>query len=214
MVPSHADRALRSHRGSCCPVRATDAYRALLRLGVNALPAVRAGLRHANPNVRVHCCRFLDRYLRPEMLSDLMDMLNDSDARVRCSALHTLACGRCKEGACRLQETRVLPQAMQLLARDPNAHVRAMAMERWNSLGNSSTATRLRWTRLLLRGLTNAVRCARRPDGMRRAARSIAAPRPRVGPPTSPERGLVSKATQRGSAMGAMGQLPAGLPGL
>jgi hypothetical protein len=104
------------------PYRSTDAYTALLRLGVNALPAVRAGLRHVS-------CRFLDRYLFPDMLSDLMDMLNDSDARVRCSALHSLACDRCKEGTCGPQEARVLPQAMELPASDPDPHVRAMAIE-------------------------------------------------------------------------------------
>jgi hypothetical protein len=75
LVPSYADRALRSNRGSCCPDWATDAYRALLRLGVNALPAVWAGLRHVNPNVRFSTGI-------SEMLSDLIDMLNDSDARV------------------------------------------------------------------------------------------------------------------------------------
>jgi hypothetical protein len=59
-----------------------------------------------------------------------MDMLNDGDKRVRCSALHTLACDRCKEGtACRPEEGQVLPKAMKLLANDPDAHVRAMAIE-------------------------------------------------------------------------------------
>jgi len=112
------------------PYRAPGAYRALLDLGMKALPAVRVGLLHDNPDVRFHCCRFLDRYLLPETLSDLVDMLNDGDKRVRCSALHTLACDRCKEGtACRPEEGQVLPKAMKLLANDPDAHVRAMAIE-------------------------------------------------------------------------------------
>lgn len=55
--------------------------------------------------------------------------LNDADERVRCSALHTLACDRCKEGACKPEEGEVLPKAIRLLARDPDAHVRAMAIE-------------------------------------------------------------------------------------
>ena len=109
--------------------RASNAYRALLELGIQALPAVRAGLRHDDPDVRLHCCRFLDRYLSPDTLSDLMDMLNDGDERVRCSALHTLACDRCKEGTCRPEEADVLPKAIKLLAHDPDAHVRAMAIE-------------------------------------------------------------------------------------
>jgi len=112
------------------PYRAPGAYRALLDLGMKALPAVRVGLLHDKPDVRFHCCRFLDRYLLPETLSDLVDMLNDGDKRVRCSALHTLACDRCKEGtACRPEEGQVLPKAMKLLANDPDAHVRAMAIE-------------------------------------------------------------------------------------
>jgi HEAT repeat protein len=111
------------------PYKASDAYRALLDLGIQALPAVRTGLRHDNPDVRLHCCRFLDRYLSPDTLSDLMDMLNDGDERVRCSALHTLACDRCKEETCRPEEADVLPKAMKMLQSDPEAHVRAMAIE-------------------------------------------------------------------------------------
>lgn len=111
------------------PYKAPNAYRTLLDLEIQALPAVRAGLRHENADVRLHCCRFLDRYLSPDTLSDLMDMLSDSDQRVRCSALHTLACDRCKEGTCKPKEAEVLPRAMKLLQCDPDAHVRAMAIE-------------------------------------------------------------------------------------
>lgn len=111
------------------PYKAASAYRQLLDAGLEALPAVRAGLRHDSPDVRLHCCRFLDRHLSPDTLPDLMRMLDDGDERVKCSALHTLACDRCKEGACRPEEADVLPKAMELLAHDPNAHVRAMAIE-------------------------------------------------------------------------------------
>lgn len=109
--------------------RATAAYNRLLKLGHEALPAVRAGLRHNCPDVRFHCCRFLDRYLRPDIVSDLIAMLNDGDERVRTTTLHTLACDRCKEGSCRPQEAHVLPPAMKVLATDPSDHVRAMAIE-------------------------------------------------------------------------------------
>jgi hypothetical protein len=37
------------------PHRATSAYRALLDLGMSALPAVRAGLQRDNRDVRFHC---------------------------------------------------------------------------------------------------------------------------------------------------------------
>jgi len=67
------------------PYKAPDAYRSLLDLGIRALPAARAGLRHDHPDIRLHCCSFLDRYLSPGTLSDLMGMLSDGDERVRCS---------------------------------------------------------------------------------------------------------------------------------
>lgn len=70
-----------------------------------------------------------DRYLRPDILSNLIIMLNDSDDRVRTTTLYTLACDRCKEGSCRPEEAHVLPAAIKLLASDPSAHVRAMAVE-------------------------------------------------------------------------------------
>jgi hypothetical protein len=111
------------------PYRATAAHNRLLKLGHEALPAVQAGLRHSCADVRFHCCRFLDRYLRPDILSDLMAMLNDSDERVRVTTLHTLACDRCKEGSCRPEEADALPSVMKLLVSDPSAHVRAMAIE-------------------------------------------------------------------------------------
>jgi HEAT repeat protein len=109
--------------------RAPQAYRELILLGVEALPDVREGLHHSNADVRYHCCRFLDRYLEPESLGDLLDMLDDVDERVRVTTLHTLACDRCKDGACRPNETEVLPRAMKLLASNPCPHVRAMAIE-------------------------------------------------------------------------------------
>jgi HEAT repeats len=56
-------------------------------------------------------------------------MLDDADHRVRVTTLHTLACDRCKEGNCRPDEAAVLPRALALLTDDPEAHVRAMAVE-------------------------------------------------------------------------------------
>lgn len=108
--------------------RAKYAYRILLKRGLDALPAVRRGLRHANADVRYWCCQYLDRFLEPEVLADLISMLDDSDHRVRLSTLHTLACDRCKEGDCRPEEAAVLPRAIELLAGDPDAHVRAHAI--------------------------------------------------------------------------------------
>jgi hypothetical protein len=111
------------------PHRTSVAYRGLLRSGRDALPAVRDGLRHGSADVRYHCCRFLDRFLEPETLDALIAMLSDGDCRVRLAVPHTLACDRCKEVTCRPEEAAVLPRAMALLAGDPDAHVRAMAIE-------------------------------------------------------------------------------------
>src|SRR5262249_16264296 len=79
-------------------------------------------------DVRYWCCQYLDRFLEPAVLGDLILMLDDVDERVRVSTLHTLSCDRCKEGACRPDEGDVLPRAMALLAGDPDAHVRAHAI--------------------------------------------------------------------------------------
>jgi hypothetical protein len=49
--------------------------------------------------------------------------------------LHTLACNRCKASdVCLLDQATILPLATRVLADDPDAHVRAMAVEvvgRW-----------------------------------------------------------------------------------
>lgn len=106
------------------PHHAGPAYRALLRAGFDALPAIREGLAHQSGDVRRHCCRLLDHFVTQEALDDLVAMLDDPDAGVRCEALHALSCDRCKEGSCGPDEAGVLPRAMVLLAADPDAHVR------------------------------------------------------------------------------------------
>lgn len=110
------------------PHYAKGAHRALLSRGLDALPAVREGLAHQSADVRYWCCQFLDHFLTSEVMDDLVAMLNDTDHRVRCSALHSLACDRCKEGSCRPEERKVLPQAIALLVSDPDPHVRAHAI--------------------------------------------------------------------------------------
>jgi hypothetical protein len=111
------------------PHRAPDAYRALMHMGLSALPAGRAGLRHDSADRRYHCCRFLDHYLAPNSLGDVLCVLDDVDERLRISTLHTLACGCCKEGPCRPNAAQVLPRAIKLLAEDSSPQVGAMAAE-------------------------------------------------------------------------------------
>jgi HEAT repeat protein len=111
------------------PHRAKAAYRQLQTAGREALPAVRRGLRHDNADVRYWCCQYLDRFLEPDILADLIAMLDDGDPRVRQTTLHTLACDRCKEGDCRPEAAMVLPRAIEMLTSDGDPHVRALAVE-------------------------------------------------------------------------------------
>ena len=109
--------------------RATTTYRTLFAMGFAVVPFARQGLRHENAAVRYYCCALLDHFLVPEALGELISMLRDSDPRVRQSALHTLACDQCKQGACRPAEAEVLPEALRILSEDGDPHVRAMAIE-------------------------------------------------------------------------------------
>ncbi|HVE93110.1 MAG TPA: HEAT repeat domain-containing protein, partial [Actinomycetota bacterium] len=79
--------------------------------------------------VRRACCEFLDHYLVPEALPELIRLVDDPHPRVRLLALHALACDRCKEGDCRAEEEAVLPKAVRVLRQDPSPHTRAMAIE-------------------------------------------------------------------------------------
>ncbi|WP_078492189.1 HEAT repeat domain-containing protein [Streptomyces yerevanensis] len=114
--------------------RRPEAFRELMRHGPAAIPAIRRGLRHPQPRVREQCCNLLDHLLVPEVLDDLIAMLDDPAAPVRYAALHALSCDRCKTDACRPDSAVVLPLGIHLLHHDSDAHVRAMAAElvgRW-----------------------------------------------------------------------------------
>src|SRR5262245_51252125 len=102
------------------PHHAGPAFHALLRAGVNALPAIRQGLRHESAEVRRRCCLFLDHFVTQDLMDDLVAMLGDAHADVRSAAVHALGCDRCKEGSCAPEEAKVLPRAMELLAADPD----------------------------------------------------------------------------------------------
>src|SRR5580700_3686459 len=111
------------------PQRAVAAYDELLRRGKDATGAIRAGLHHENPAVREGCCRLLDHLVDTDSMGQLIAMADDPDARVRTAAFHALACDRCKGDICAPGAAEVLEPALQHLASDPDAHVRAMAAE-------------------------------------------------------------------------------------
>jgi hypothetical protein len=111
------------------PPRAVAAHHELLRRGGGAVGAIRAGLQHGNPVVREGCCRLLDHLVDTDSMGQLIAMIDDPDARVRIAAFHALACDRCKGDTCAPGADQVLEPALQHLACDPDAHVRARAAE-------------------------------------------------------------------------------------
>lgn len=78
------------------PYRAATVMRIFMSRGAAAIPALVEGLRHPDPEARYQCCRLLDQLLTADAMPPLLKMLDDPDARVRVSALHSLSCDRCK----------------------------------------------------------------------------------------------------------------------
>ena len=100
----------------------------LILSGPPALDAVRAGLASDDPAIRRGCTQVLDHLVDDDALADLVEMVTDDDAAVRGSALHALACERCKENGCTPSMATVLPAALDRLRNDPNGHVRNNAL--------------------------------------------------------------------------------------
>ena len=107
--------------------RAKDALRRLMAAGSPCTPALRCGLQHENPRVRIGCCKVLDHHLDEDAVPELIENLQHSNAGVRAWAMHALACDRCKEGACRPAENDVIPIAVEMLRSDESRGVRQMA---------------------------------------------------------------------------------------
>jgi HEAT repeat protein len=109
--------------------RAKDALRQLMFAGTQATRALRRGLRHDNPKVRVGCCQVLDHLLDDAAIPELIANLTNENDQVRTWAMHALACDRCKEGVCRPGEDDVLPIALRMLREDPSRAVRKEAAQ-------------------------------------------------------------------------------------
>lgn len=77
--------------------RAKHALRCLMTAGSLATAALREGLRHPEPAVRIGCCMVLDHYLDPAAAPELIENLHHENEIVRAWAMHALACDRCKE---------------------------------------------------------------------------------------------------------------------
>lgn len=107
--------------------RAKESLRRLMAAGSLATPAVREGLHHPEPAVRIGCCQVLDHFMDEAALPELLENLHHEDESVRAWAMHALACDRCKEGTCRPGEDEVLPIAAHMLIHDESRRVRQMA---------------------------------------------------------------------------------------
>jgi HEAT repeat protein len=110
------------------PHRRRQALRALMSAGQGATVALRAGLGHPDPTVRVGCCRVLDHFLDQDAVPELVDNLAHPDAQVRAWAVHALACDNCKEGSCRPGDDVSLPHAIRMLTEGPSREVRQQAV--------------------------------------------------------------------------------------
>ena len=109
------------------PHRHKYTLRRLMACGASAAEALRNGLRHEDPNVRVGCCKVLDHHMDETALPELIANLDHPVAAVRIWAIHALACDRCKEGACRPGEDEVIPRAARMLRYDTSRKAREMA---------------------------------------------------------------------------------------
>jgi HEAT repeats len=107
--------------------RAKESLRRLMAAGSLATPAVREGLHHPEPAVRIGCCQVLDYFMDEDALPELLENLHHKDELVRAWAMHALACDQCKEGTCRPGEDEVLPIAAHMLIHDESRRVRQMA---------------------------------------------------------------------------------------
>jgi HEAT repeat protein len=108
--------------------RAKPAKRTLIAAGSDAVPALRAGLCHADMRVVIACIDAIDRVLDEAALEALLGVIDHPNPLVRARALHALSCERCKQGECRPNEAE-LRTALIAACDDPDPYVRYIAVE-------------------------------------------------------------------------------------
>ena len=116
------------------PMRAHRAFWHLVLSGTGALDSVHRGLDSPDADVRRWATKAMDHLIDDSGLVARVRMLDDPEAGVRLEACHALACDRCKDNGCRPDATGVLSRAIAMMIDDPDAHVRAYAIElvgRW-----------------------------------------------------------------------------------
>lgn len=102
-----------------------QAFQALVAAGEAGREAVRRGLTHPRPRVRVACADFYDHLGREEDVPVLCEMLDDPVPSVRRQAVHSLACQRCKPAPLQADLAETL---IGLALDDPTPRVRREAV--------------------------------------------------------------------------------------
>jgi HEAT repeat protein len=97
---------------------------ALCARGPEVLPAVRAGLKHANWNIRRWSAAVADNFADSETLHALVPLLRDPKAQVRLWAVHSLSCETCKDGPNPIDATALL---LERIESDESIKVRRQA---------------------------------------------------------------------------------------
>lgn len=101
----------------------------LRAVGAPAVPAIRRGLRHPDPEVRRACVSLLDALLDADAVPDLVGALDDDDGQVVKRALHALACDQCKQNGCTPGDELFVGRALDLVRSHPDPDVRAGAID-------------------------------------------------------------------------------------
>jgi hypothetical protein len=132
LLQAEIDQAIRD---LTVPHRQKDAYWRLRQLGSAAREAVEEGLLADDPRLRSQCALLIDRLAGNDSFDLMLLLLDDPDPGVRRHAIHALACDRCKsDDVCALPRDQIIPEASRMVASDPDAGVRAIALEvlaRW-----------------------------------------------------------------------------------
>jgi HEAT repeat protein len=100
------------------------AFLALYSRGKMAMPAIRAGLTHADWNIRRWCASLADNFADAELFRALVPLLNDPKAEVRVWAVHSLSCETCRDGP---NPVDAVPLLLDRIQSDVSMRVRRQA---------------------------------------------------------------------------------------
>jgi HEAT repeat protein len=100
------------------------AFLVLYSRGKEAVPAIRAGLKHSNWNIRRWCASLADNFADADLFQALVPLLDDPKSEVRVWAVHSLSCETCKEGP---NPVDAVPLLLDRIESDVSMRVRRQA---------------------------------------------------------------------------------------